>query len=632
MEIPGYYYDPDKRKYFKIEASKTAPPSASWSSDKVKRRKLADENAAEERRRTELSRGHIRPACVLNDALTGGFFARECGAMSDDMQAACFARGLRDEGSVSLAMPSSRPEWEGTSSGFGPQVRRMYVDGQDQRTGMCAVLATSDERSLVSGYIPRDENGRINQRLVANYRMRGIPPYHEFILNQLSDIQYHAPTNNVLLTSRAPGHGLNDNNILWAFSPTTSTEPGNDRMPYWRLPSNFLESIPIKGNREANAGCQGNIVTPAPAASSPLICAVGTDRGVVTWERGEDRMSWLTPIPTSATRRRNANGAEPEVDLAFRDIFAVDFQPGDSSVLRLGGRPGILTTADTRTPSLAWSFVRLPSAIAHLRCLGGNQVLVAGLRSHLSVYDMRFIGSSHRTDLKATSTAACDVYTTNRTPHKHSIQTPLLQDRRSELEGPHRERERGGRSDHKGHQNQNQNPNQNRSQNQHHSQPQSGHRAHVPKVQPVIIFEKYCNEARTDLGFAFDASTGLIAAANDEGYIISNSNCNTNTNYNNYVPLESAAQATVSLYSIRTGAEVRVLDGFAGPVVRSLQFQDFPRDHTPSLFVGAERPSPSSSSSSSFVRRSGHYNDNEGDGGCVITAFSFGVAELGEEA
>jgi hypothetical protein len=42
-EIPGFYYDPDKKKYFKIQASHKAAPGAQYSKDAVKRKRVEHE-------------------------------------------------------------------------------------------------------------------------------------------------------------------------------------------------------------------------------------------------------------------------------------------------------------------------------------------------------------------------------------------------------------------------------------------------------------------------------------------------------------------------------------------------------------------------------------------------------------
>lgn len=42
-EIPGFYYDPEKKKYFKIEASHKAPAGSQYSKDAVKRKRKDQE-------------------------------------------------------------------------------------------------------------------------------------------------------------------------------------------------------------------------------------------------------------------------------------------------------------------------------------------------------------------------------------------------------------------------------------------------------------------------------------------------------------------------------------------------------------------------------------------------------------
>ncbi|KAI8955875.1 plasma-membrane proton-e [Xylaria longipes] len=400
-------FDPGKKRYFKVENSRTAPTNAAWSSNNVKRRKLRDDDAATALRHLNLSKSRIRRARVLREPLTGGFFAREYGAMKDDMQAACFVEGLRNKGCIPV--------------GEGMQVNHMCVAGADHKTGMYTVYA------------------------------------------------------------------------------------GN------------VASVPIYGISQRD---EAHCIAPAPE-SSPLTCLVGTSRGIIQWNRTSGKADWLTP-PVPVPSRK----LQSRLDL-FRDIFRIDFHPSQTEVLRFGGRPGALFTADTRVQHTSWSHLKLPSSITHLKCLdGGNQVLVAGLQNHLGVYDLRFVRSFRGAE------------------------------------------DDGGR--------------------------------------PVIKFEQYRNTAHIDIGFAYDADTGVVAAAHDD------------------VP------GTVALYSVHTGSRLRVLDfateakqnGRSGrprpildaerermdlPIIQSLQFYKFPGDHTPTLFVG---------------------NDRQGG----ITAFSFGVDDLEDEA
>lgn len=263
----------------------------------------------------------------------------------------------------------------------------------------------------------------------------------------------------------------------------------------------------------------------------------------------------------------------------FRDVFTIDFHPSQADVVfRFGGRPGVLFTADTRVPVTEWSHIRLPSTITHLRCLdGGNQVLVAGLRSQLGVYDLRFAQScwgvgddSDRIDIDVGKRDGSDNHNNNRHNFQHG-----------DFRGRQRVDWRGYWSK---------------------RTTKSGKSNFQDKTiaQPVIRFERYRNSAHIDIGFAYDAATGVVAAAHGD------------------IP------GTVALYSVRTGSQLRVLD-FASeggilksqhpydleridiPFIQSLQFQTFPGDHSPTLFVGSDR-------------RGG------------ITAFSFGVDDLEDEA
>jgi hypothetical protein len=245
-------------------------------------------------------------------------------------------------------------------------------------------------------------------------------------------------------------------------------------------------------------------------------------------------------------------------------------------VFRFGGRPGALFTADIREDYLNWRHLQLPSTIHHLKSLdGGNQVLAAGLQNQLGIYDLRFARSrrgarDERDEAK--------VNTQDEDSHRHGSRS---------RNRTNRGKRNGGRIGARG----------------------GIHSPNEILAQPVVKLDGYRNAAHIDIGFAYDATTGVVAAAHDD------------------VP------GTVALYSVRTGSQLRVLD-FAVegrprshynqrlsrqprpildserldlPVIQGLQFQTFPGDQTPTLFVGGDRK------------------------GC-ITAFSFGVEDSDDEA
>ncbi|KAI2641946.1 hypothetical protein GGS21DRAFT_500477 [Xylaria nigripes] len=527
MDIPGYYYDRDKRRYFKIENSRTAPANAAWSARNVKRQKLQDEDAAATQRHLQLCSSRIKRAKVLSDPLTGGFFAREYGAMKSDMQATCFVQGLKNKGTVPLLM------------GRGLEITDMYIGGQDRRTGLCAAYSVLSGKYRLSTYIARDKNDCLDGNILGAYNIpisAGVAPIHyEPNLSHITGIQYHEARNCMLMTGSQP-HGPYAS-VVWRFSPKIDVNNNNPWSPYWLFTSEPSQNMEMARSEPHIVKYDAHCAMPAPV-NSPLVFAISTSRGIVQWKDGLDQLQWLTP-PTSATPSLH----QPSENGLFRDIFAVDFLSSQSMVLQFGGRPGALFTADTRVPWRTWSHVKLPSSITHLRCLsGGNQVLAAGLRNQLGVYDLRFVRTFRgardeggRVDITSGFGSA----------------------------GRRRNGAEEGRN--------------------------GQDSLDEGITRPVISFKDYRNSAHIKIGFAYDATTGVVAAAHD-------------------VP------GTIALYSVRTGSRLRVLnlasEGWAAAIPKVLKFETFPNDCTPTLFTST---TPAAN-----------------PGG--IAAFSFGVDKLGDEA
>lgn len=99
---------------------------------------------------------------------------------------------------------------------------------------------------------------------------------------------------------------------------------------------------------------------------------------------------WLTPMrgPTDALLTN-----------PFEDIFSVDFLNYNHRIPLSGGRPGNMFLGDLRTPANKWSYFQHGSVISHIRSLNEHQVLVAGLRSKMSIYDVRFSAKQDATPL-----------------------------------------------------------------------------------------------------------------------------------------------------------------------------------------------------------------------------------------
>ncbi|TXC04424.1 hypothetical protein FocTR4_00001760 [Fusarium oxysporum f. sp. cubense] len=162
-EIPGYYYgtkfwqttevrvltyilaDNEKKKYFKIEKTHTAPSSAAWSSDAVKRRKVEHEAQKLAERQAHQVKKHIKRHFVARDTVSSALLTREIGlpyvaesgrgrVEDEDLGAAGWARGLVAKGNIPFA-PSFARERHANMPCF-------YVSGEDEKTGLGASYAT----------------------------------------------------------------------------------------------------------------------------------------------------------------------------------------------------------------------------------------------------------------------------------------------------------------------------------------------------------------------------------------------------------------------------------------------------------------------------------------------------------
>lgn len=294
---------------------------------------------------------------------------------------------------------------------------------------------------------------------------------------------------------------------------------------------------------------QANTVTSAPQGSN-LLGLIGTNSGIVQWHDGSATTSWWTPpsLPrlddTSTTFGGNNNNIKSPSN-PFRDVFAIDFQAGQPQVALFGGRPGTLWVGDTRAPAETWDSVAVQSSITHLRSVGGgggHQVLVAGLRNTLALYDLRFRKSER-----------------NHQGHDNANSTQLARHHRGGGANRH-----GKRSNNKYN---------NRYANSFNDGGGSGPLKNADR--PVLRFREYRNAAHVDIGFDFDAGSGVVAAAHDDGRVALYS---VRTGHRLLSPLPSSSSSS---------GDINQIYSERGPV-QSIQWQSFPGDHVSSLFVGVQ--------------------------------------------
>lgn len=242
---------------------------------------------------------------------------------------------------------------------------------------------------------------------------------------------------------------------------------------------------------------------------------MATNRGVIRWVADGSYRTWLTPSRFG-----------PKEHNPYTDVFALDYQRSNSGsssggggsssssggdVLFFGGRPGKLYVADYREKPHRWGVVTTkvaPSPITHVKSVNEYQVLVAGLRDRLALFDLRFLGG--RSSYHFNKSSSSFVRNNNNSSSSGG----------------------GGGGG----------------------------------ALPLLTFPQYRNRAHVDIGLDVDLLSGIVAAAHDDG--------------------------TVALYSLRNGNRLRSPDidrirSSRGPI-QAVQFQTFPRDSNPSLFVGVQ--------------------------------------------
>lgn len=129
-----------------------------------------------------------------------------------------------------------------------------------------------------------------------------------------------------------------------------------------------------------------NAIAPGPDWSDDIICAAGSNRGILQWKGDHctplgGSLSWTAPTMTDRLT----------IDNAFQDIFAVEFRRSHENVIFGGGRPGRCFVADTRVRDLDWLSFRHGSSIAHIKSLNEYHVLISGMQNLMRIYDVRMV-------------------------------------------------------------------------------------------------------------------------------------------------------------------------------------------------------------------------------------------------
>ncbi|RDL38246.1 uncharacterized protein BP5553_02586 [Venustampulla echinocandica] len=355
LDIPGYYYDKEKKKYFKIQSG--SPASAAYSSQDVKRRKTRDEKTEATAFAIARQKGRIHRPKLLREPLTGGILAREQGQGTLRAPDAC-ARGLVAQGSVPLV--------------------------------------TFEDPMFAINHRPDLGPSRLNIRVANNYgivTLKANANEHtsstETSLNICRDLTFHEVN-----SPRFPSHMFG-----YPGTPTSmSTHHASGRVAVTWLagtpdcgiiiapqPDNYvLEWTDILLGPGISRGPEVSVYSSvAGNSSSDFLFAYGTSHGIMFTDIRTLNTRWVTPIPTADNH-------------CPKDIFALDVPADNPWALLAGGRKGHLYMKDRRIQSIHQftDVIEHRSSITHIKQLDPHRVLVAGLNSSLCQYDLRFCKKS----------------------------------------------------------------------------------------------------------------------------------------------------------------------------------------------------------------------------------------------
>ncbi|TVY35631.1 hypothetical protein LSUB1_G004755 [Lachnellula subtilissima] len=363
-DIPGYYYDKEKRKYFKIETK--SPAGSAYSSQDVKRRKTVNDDKEKREKQARRERGRICRSKILEASLAGHILSRELGKRHGIDATQLLSDGLVPQGRLP-AFPGPNRNALFTlfhRTDLGPSlvdIRLAHGDGLSAfRLNVDKSNRSDSHRSIEICHGPLTTQG-IHSSQAARFLQ------HFGNSGRTTSLNMNEPCRSVAMTwlsgSTNSGIAITNN------SRPLDAEPDED----------FSQSFSTLFGPGVERGPEPNIFSSTPAPpDSPYLFAFGSSYGILGLRKSDFSLSWFK----SDFYPRGENPS---------DVFAVEFLADNHNVLLSGGRKGILNIADLRVPNTSSEdVITHPSCITHIRQLDNHRIIVAGLNSYLCQYDLRF--------------------------------------------------------------------------------------------------------------------------------------------------------------------------------------------------------------------------------------------------
>ncbi|KAI6381038.1 hypothetical protein MCOR25_001339 [Pyricularia grisea] len=311
-EIPGFFWDEDKKKYFKIE--QRGPPAASqYSAQNVKKRQAEAHDEAVKAMRAAIP--SVRPDAQnpLADPIVGGLFRHDLGEQPPDLARACWVDGLQFKGAAVVGSP-----WGGS-----PVVSFLVTGAHHQQGDDGLIIAATTREDMVKSVFSRDKYNHVQDN----------PSRHSKLLAAA------IPPMPIPITGLAWGRRSDAEDPGWPVFAYSSAEVhgGEPGMPFLYLrrgPSGQFEGLNLMNYYEFDCPEGTSCIPPvtscvtAPGAARGIMAVVGTKHGLATIDRTES-VSEVGFAVRSPGSRSTGN-----------TVLALDFVNDHPDVLVLGGRGG----------------------------------------------------------------------------------------------------------------------------------------------------------------------------------------------------------------------------------------------------------------------------------------------------
>ncbi|KAK4186090.1 hypothetical protein QBC35DRAFT_284987 [Podospora australis] len=394
MKIPGFYFDAEKGKYFRIVegSSKATAENAKFTAGNVKRRAAEEREAKEKRVRAEIllatrvKRARISESASSVEAI---LLERETGAgkrgNSEDEVAKYWGASLRGSGQVDLLGPR---EWPDPTEGH--YVNSFWVGGGHEDRGVGVMYAEISENLCYNGYIFRDEQDNINAKFHhLQFGEADMPGYT--YRPWLSSFRHHEPSNTLVAITPCFQEVEGTRSTLAIGDPPLEPLTKEEKMrwpPCIRPGKLDMMSLMDPSQRGRLRDVWIHALEVAPG--SPLTTVIGASAGLYICDAKCEIKRLERKDPCDVPSPKGKGYGAPKY--VYDDVLSVDFLQDDPHTVLAGTRSGHIGVMDIRKPlDWRWNSFKHVSSVAHVKSVGPYGVLAAGPRSSMRIYDIRFL-------------------------------------------------------------------------------------------------------------------------------------------------------------------------------------------------------------------------------------------------